>query len=89
MPAVRDLDDRWGEVGGSAGGVHRSTGLPPRNVHLPGGTSMATKKKTTSKKGKIRDLSKSKKKLNSDQAKAVKGGAGTSLLEYSYKPTSN
>jgi hypothetical protein len=37
--------------------------------------SMATKKKTPSKKGKIRDLPKSRKTLTSDQAKAVKGGA--------------
>jgi hypothetical protein len=36
---------------------------------------MATKKKATSKKGKIRDLPKLKKKLTSEQAKAVKGGA--------------
>jgi hypothetical protein len=35
---------------------------------------MATKKKATSKKGKIRDLPKSKKELTSDQAKVVKGG---------------
>jgi hypothetical protein len=35
---------------------------------------MATKKKTTSKKGKIRDLPKAKKVLTSEQAKAVKGG---------------
>jgi hypothetical protein len=35
---------------------------------------MATKKKVSIKKGKLRDLSKSKKTLTSDQAKAVKGG---------------
>jgi hypothetical protein len=35
---------------------------------------MATMKKTTSKKGKLRDLPKSKKELTSDQAKVVKGG---------------
>jgi hypothetical protein len=35
---------------------------------------MAIKKKTPSKKGKIRDLPNSRKKLTSDQAKAVKGG---------------
>jgi hypothetical protein len=39
-----------------------------------GGTSMATQKKTTSKKGIIRDLPKAKKELTSDQAKVVKGG---------------
>jgi hypothetical protein len=37
---------------------------------------MATKKKATNKKGKIRDLPKSRKKLTSAQAKAVKGGQG-------------
>jgi hypothetical protein len=42
---------------------------------------MATKKKATSKKGKIRDLSKSKKKLTSDQAKAVKGGIETTRVK--------
>jgi hypothetical protein len=36
---------------------------------------MPTKKKATSKKGKIRDLPKSRKTLTSDQVKAVKGGA--------------
>jgi hypothetical protein len=36
---------------------------------------MATKKKTPSKKGKLRDMPKSKKELPSDQAKGVKGGA--------------
>jgi hypothetical protein len=35
---------------------------------------MATKKTTPSKKGNLRDLPKSKKKLTADQAKAVKGG---------------
>jgi hypothetical protein len=35
---------------------------------------MASKKKTPSKKGKIRNLPKSKKVLTSSQAKAVKGG---------------
>jgi hypothetical protein len=35
---------------------------------------MATKKKATSKQGKLRDLPKSRKKLTSDQAKVVKGG---------------
>jgi hypothetical protein len=35
---------------------------------------MATKKKATSKKGKIRDLPKSKKQLTEQQARAVKGG---------------
>jgi hypothetical protein len=35
---------------------------------------MATKKKAASKKGKIRDLPKSKKGLTQQQAKTVKGG---------------
>jgi hypothetical protein len=35
---------------------------------------MATKKKTPSKKGNLRDLPKSKRELPSDEAKAVKGG---------------
>jgi hypothetical protein len=35
---------------------------------------MATKKMATSKKGKLRDLPKSRKTLTSDQAKVVKGG---------------
>ena len=39
---------------------------------------MATKKKATNKRGRIRDLPKLKKKLTSEQAKAVKGGAVTS-----------
>jgi hypothetical protein len=37
---------------------------------------MATKKKATSKKAKIRDLPKAKEKLTANQAKAVKGGIG-------------
>jgi hypothetical protein len=36
---------------------------------------MATKKKATSKKGKMRDLPKSREKLTANQAKTVKGGA--------------
>jgi hypothetical protein len=36
---------------------------------------MATKKKATSKKGRIRNLPKSKKKLTAKEAKNVKGGA--------------
>jgi hypothetical protein len=43
---------------------------------------MATKKKATSKKGNLRDLPKSKKKLTSDQAKAVKGGKKTLADQY-------
>jgi hypothetical protein len=35
---------------------------------------MATKKKSTSKKGKIKDLPKSRRELTSEQAKVVKGG---------------
>jgi hypothetical protein len=35
---------------------------------------MATKKKATNKRGTVRDLPKLKKKLTSEQAKAVKGG---------------
>jgi hypothetical protein len=52
------------------------TGQPtgPETFHLRGGTSMATKKKATEKRAKIRDLPKSKKKLTADRAKAVKGG---------------
>jgi hypothetical protein len=40
---------------------------------------MATKKKATSTKSKMRDLPKSKKTLTSAQAKAVKGGSGSML----------
>jgi hypothetical protein len=43
-------------------------------LYFSGGTSMATKKKTTSKKGKIRDLPKAKKELTEQQARTVKGG---------------
>jgi hypothetical protein len=53
------------------------TGQPacrPENFYLRGGTSMATEKKGTSKKGKIKDLPKSKRELTSEQAKVVKGG---------------
>jgi hypothetical protein len=46
----------------------------PEVFYFRGGTSMDTKKNATSKKGKIRDLPESKKKLTSDQAKVVKGG---------------
>jgi hypothetical protein len=45
----------------------------------PEGSSMATKKKATSKKGKIRNLPKSKEVLTSSQAKAVKGGNRKSI----------
>jgi hypothetical protein len=50
-----------------------------------GGIKMATKKKATNKRGKVRDLPKLKKKLTSEQAKAVKGGvrkAGEKPVEY-------
>jgi hypothetical protein len=55
------------------------TGQPICVPELPieGETSMPTKKKATSKKGKLRDLPKPKKKLTSDQAKLVKGGITT------------
>jgi hypothetical protein len=61
------------------------TGQPSCPPELPteGETSMASKKKTPSKKGKLRDLPKSKKKLTSDQAKAVKGGAADYFLNLS------
>jgi hypothetical protein len=45
---------------------------------------MATRKKAASKKGKIRDLPKSKKGLTAKQAKTVKGGVSINFTKVEF-----
>jgi hypothetical protein len=47
---------------------------------------MATKKNATNKKGKLRNLPRSKKELTSDEAKGVKGGLTIKKLSDAASP---